>query len=371
MNDKLITLAIHTSEKARVLKQILTERGIEVFLKEIGDKNGHGISQGFAVRIREADLSRALTIIEENKLFSYNDQQTYRIDDGRKRVLVAVDFSDYSINACRIAFSVAKYRDAKVKILHVYHNIYFPSSLPFADTLKEEEDESLLDKARKEMLALCNDIDQRITDGDLPSVNYSYSLREGNVEEEIEAFIEEYKPTIMILGIKGKDNNKIGALGNVTADIIEMTNIPVLAVPERAQLKDIQSIKHLAFLTNFQKRDLSSFDYLVNVLKPHDSIRITLVHINVGNKRGEKWTETELMGMKQHFEKQYPQLNVEYKLIDSPDMFVAINDYIKEDDVHMICINTRRRNIFGRIFVPSMSRKVLVRTEVALLVLRG
>lgn len=370
MNEKLITIAIHTTDKANILKQILQERGINVVLEKVGNDLENN-NQGFAIKISISDLNNALTIIEENKLFSYSDQQTYKIDDGRNRILVAVDFSDYSLQACYLAFNIAKEINAKVKILHIYHNLYYPSSLPFADTLKTEQDESLLDKARKQMLKLCTDIDKKISDEELPSVNYSYSIREGIVEEEIESFVKEYKPLLLVTGTKGAGNNKNETLGSVTADIIEMTDVPIMAVPENSPIHRLSDIKHIAFLTNLQQSDLTSFNNFVNIMSRYQDLKVSLVHINRKNKQGDKWTEAELIGMKAYFEKQYPQLNVSYHLIDSPDMITAIDEFIEKEEVSMIALHTRRRNIWGRMFAPSMSRKVLLNSNVSLLILRG
>lgn len=370
MNDKFTTLAIHKNEKANILKQILESNGIEVEF-EVVLQGQLPNESSIAVRIKESDLSRALSIIEANQLFNYSDKHIQKIDDGRKRILVAVDFSDYSVKACQMAFNIAKEINAKVKILHVFHNIYFPSNIPFADSLKDIPDEGLLDKTRKQMLELCIDIDKKIAEGIFPSINYSYSLREGLAGEEIEQFINEYKPVLLVLGTKGKDNNKKYMLGGVTADIIEMTNIPVLAIPESSPINNICDVKHIAFLTNLHARDLASFKTLVSLVSPYQNIKITLVHINRINKEGGKCPEASLVEMREHFLKQYPQFNIAYKLIDAPDIPNAIENFAIEEDVTVVALNTRRRNIFGRMFVPSISRKVLLISKVTLLVLRG
>lgn len=372
MDDKLITLAIHSYEKAAILKTILEKNNIPVYLEKVSGSNSEVNTPAFYVKIKTINLSTALVIIEEHKLFSYKDKETYKIDDGRKRILVAVDFSSYSMKACQVAFNIAKEMNAKVKILHVYYNIYFPSHIPFADQLKDADDEGLLDKTRKQMLNFCFEIDQKITEGEWPSVNYSYSLREGLVDEEIENFTLEYKPALLVLGTKGKDNNESSIVGNVTADVIEIVNVPVLAVPKSSPINSISDIKHIVYLTNLQARDLDSFNSLVEITELYPQIKITLLHINRINRKGDRWTEAELVGMKEYFLKMYPQLNIEYKLIDSPDIAKAVSNYVEHENITIVCLNTRRRNFLGRIFAPSISRKVLsVTSDKAILVLRG
>lgn len=374
MNEKLLILAIHTFEKANILKDLLEKNGIEVHLEKVvyEDTNIYIPNNSYYVKINSDDLLRAIPVIEASQLFSNEENIEFKkIDDGRGRILVAVDFSPYSIKACQVAFNIAKEINAKVKILHVYHNIYFPSHIPFADSLKESPNEGLLNKIRKQMLDLCLDIDKKITDKEWPSINYSYSLREGVIDEEIENFVQEYKPNLLVLGTRGSDNNQAYVLGNVTADVIEIVNVPVLAVPENSPIESISDIKHVAFLTNLQERDLSSFNMLVNILNYYQDIKITLLHINRKNSKGDTWNEYELIKMSEHFKRLYPQINIGYKLIDSTDIPMAVHNYVESENVTIICLNTRRRNLLGRIFAPSISRKVLINSDKALLVLRG
>lgn len=371
MGDKLITLAIHTNEKAQILKNTLLNNGVESILVDLSNTNtAYNGTDAIAVRIRETDLSKALVTIEGAKLFRYDDEEIYKIDDGRKRILVAVDFSDYSLKACRTAFAIANQMNAKVKILHVY-KLRYPLTFPFADQIDTGADSDMLDKARKQMLDFCYEIEKKISEKDFPSVNYSYSLREGSVEEEVDNFVNEYKPFMLVVGRKGKSNNQQHIIGNVTADIIETTSVPVMVVPENSSIKTAEDVKHIAFLTNLQKRDLDSFDNLVKILKPYPDVRITLLHINVLDRKGDKWSETELRGMKAYFNQKYPELNIGYEMVDSPEPVEAIENYIDKEHVNILTMNTRRRNLFGRIFMPSMSRKVLTNSDVTLIVFRG
>lgn len=371
MEDKIITLAIHTKEKAFKLKEVLESRNIPVYLEELSQNDHVGdTAKGYAVKIKESQISKALTIIEENKLFSYNDMQTLKMDDGRKRILVAVDFSTYSMKACQTAFSIAKELDAKVKILHVYNNIYFPTQIPFADALKNDGDISILDKSRKQMLDLCVEIDKNIEAGKFPSVNYSYSLREGIVEEEIESFIEEYKPMLLVLGKRGTNDNRTNILGSVTADIIEMTDIPVLAIPENSSFEGAKDVRHIAFFTNIHRRDIYSFDYLVNHLLPYKGLKITLVHI-ITDARNGKWSESDLLKLQESFTQKYSDMNIGYKLINETDFVQGIKDFIETEKVDIVAVNTQRRSLWGRMFLPSNSRKILASLNVVLLTLRG
>lgn len=372
MEGKLVTLAIHTREKAKILQSVLEHEGIEVHVEEVINSQP-GASIGMRIKVRENDLPKALNVVENRHLFSYDEPETYRTDDGRNRILVPVDFSDYSLKACRIAFNTAKEINAKVKILHVYFNPYYPTALPmsevFAYQAKEEGAfQNIIDKVRVDIKKLCNIIDEKIASGEFPAVNYSYVLREGLPEEEIVSFSKEYKPAIIVMGTRGKDQKDADLIGSVTAEVIEMTQIPVLAIPENTQFYDITQIKHVAFLTNFSQRDLRSFESMMSFLSKY-KMKVHLVHFS--NKKKDKWDEIKLEGFKSYFKKKYPDIEGDYTLIESVDFVKEVDMFVKKENIDIIALTTAKRNIFSRMFIPSVSRKMLFYSDTPILVLRG
>lgn len=376
MNNELVTLAVHTNEKAQILKNVLERENIPVQIESIDHKTPDKVSTGVRVRIFQSDLPKALSIVERYNLFDYSDERTLQMDDGRKRILIPVDFSDYSLNACQVAFTIAGFLDAKIKILHIFHSPYFPSALPMAKAFDYGDDgkkkyKDILDKVNARMQQLCKTIDQKVKDGVFPCVNYSYSIREGMPEEDIVAYAQRYKPEMIIMGTKGKDMNDTEVLGSVTAEVIEMSEYPVLAVPKDSSFKDSASVRHIAFLTNFAQRDLISFDQLVSYIKPGPDVKITLLHFNIINKKQEKWNEDDIKKIRDYFAQQYPTLNIGYKLISASDMFTVVAKYFDDEKVDIAVLNTRKRNLFIRMFAPSVSRKILAQSNTTLLVLRG
>ena len=373
MEDKLVTLAIHTNEKAKILKEVLESENIEVHINAI-DPDNPGVSAGVRIRIHESDLPKALSVVESRHLFRYDDEKTYRTDDGRRRILVPIDFSDYSLKACRIAFNMAKALDAKVKILHVYFNPYYPTALPMAEAFAyqgkdEKEFQNVIEKVKENIQKLCNTIDEKIAVGEFPSVNYSYVLREGLPEEEIVTFTKQYQPALIVMGTRGKHQKDADLIGSVTAEVIEMSHVPLMAIPQNTAFLDLKDVKKVSFLTNFSQRDLLSFDVMVTLLAPYKNIHIELTHIAV--KKDDKWDKIKLEGIKAYFLKQYPSLELDYKLIETDDMLKSLDEYIKDDNVDLLALTTSKRNIFARMFSPSISRKMLFHSDTPLLVLRG
>lgn len=374
MEDKLVTLAIHTNEKALILKKVLESENIEVHIDGIDLANpDSGFAPGVRIRIKESALPKALNVVESRHLFRYDDEETYRTDDGRKRILVPVDFSDYSLKACRIAFNMAKDIDAKVKILHVYFNPYYPTALPMAEAFayqgkEEKEFQTIIEKVKENIQKLCNTIDNKISSGEFPSVNYSYVLREGLPEEEIVTFAKEYKPSLIIMGTRGKDQKDADLIGSVTAEVIEMSKTPLMAIPQNTSFYDLKNVKKIAFLTNFSQRDLISFDLLTKLLKSY-KLHVSLTYI--AQKKSDKWDEIKLEGIRSYFSKQYPNVQLDYDIIESEDMLKSLDEYIKNNGIDILALTTSKRNVFARMFSPSISRKMLFHSDTPLFVLRG
>ena len=66
MDDKvkLVTLAIHSLEKAQALQLELEANGIDSIIQHVGDSI---VTRNVRVRIKESDLDRATAIVEEIK----------------------------------------------------------------------------------------------------------------------------------------------------------------------------------------------------------------------------------------------------------------------------------------------------------------
>ena len=64
MEDKLVTLAIRTYQRAQMIKTVLEENGIETVIHNLNLEHPE-MAVGVRVRIKESDLPRALKIVEE------------------------------------------------------------------------------------------------------------------------------------------------------------------------------------------------------------------------------------------------------------------------------------------------------------------
>lgn len=375
MEDKLITLAILTYSKAQILQSVLENEGIESYIHNV-NLIQPVISSGVRVRIKESDLPQALKIIESSSWLSSEILQEESPEPAKaSHVLIPIDFSAYSLKACDFGFRVAAKMQVEVVLLHVHFTpIYIPSLQYSTDHYgippieNSASIRSVIETIHKELDDLVKVIDKKIEDGIYPKVKYTCMLREGVPEEEILSYARHEKPLIIVMGTRGEHQKDLELIGSVTAEVIERSSVFVYAIPEQAPSKSIEDIHKVALFTSFDQRDLIAFDSLITTFKDNH-FEVTFIHIN-SHEQKRTWNEITLAGIKEYFKKQYPQLEFNYLTVDEEHLLNNLDQFVQENKIDVICTSNYKRNIFARLFNPSIARKMLFHANTPLLVIK-
>lgn len=372
MEEKLVTLAILTYAKAQILKNVLEKENIEAYIHNV-NLIQPVISSGVRLRIKESDLPQALKIIESSTWLSEDivKEKKQPKEGKNKKILIPVDFSDYSIQACEFGFNFAKEFDSEVVLLHAYFSPIYASSLPYGDTFNyqiadEESLRNIIQLVHKELNNLSDKINQKIKLGEFPDIKFSCILREGVPEDEIVRYAKEIDPRIIIMGTRGKNQKDVDLIGSVTAEVIERGRNIIFAIPENTPFRTFDKAKKIAFMTNFDQRDLVAFDFLIKTFKPFN-FSVSIIHL-AENK--DTWNEIKLAGIREYFHKQYPRLEIYYNVVMEDDILRNLDKYIKEKSVDVIAITSYKRNLFARLFNPSIARKMIFHTDTPILVIK-
>ena len=343
MEDKLVTLAILTYTKAQILKNVLENEGIETYIHNVNQIQPV-VSSGVRLRIKESDLPRALKITESSTWLSESIV-------GEKE---------------------PKTENAEVILLHVYFTPIYASSLPYGDVFNyqigdEESVKTIIQKVHSDLNALSEKIKEKVTSGDFPNIKYSCILREGIPEEEILRYAKEQRPMVIIMGTRGKNQKDIDLIGSVTAEVIDRSRTAVLAIPENTPFKQFSEVKRIAFITNFDQRDLIAFEAFFNTWKSFH-FSVSLIHLTDSK---DTWNEIKLAGIKEYFHKQYPGLEIHYDVVMNDNLLKGLDQYIKDNQIDIITLTSYKRNIFARLFNPSIARKMIFHSDTPLLVINS
>jgi nucleotide-binding universal stress UspA family protein len=371
-SDKLVTVAIHTYEKAHILQTILESEGIPSVAQGVSiiQPTARG---NMRVRINESNLPEALQIIESLDLSTYVEDEKPAEKPLTQDVLIPVDFSDYSLTACEFGFRLAEDLNCTVKLLHAFFLPTYPATAAFSDTFQmQAADKNLIwdlkKNIEKEMQKLVEEIEARRAKNLLPKVEYSTILVKGLAEEEVIEYSKKIRPVAIVMGSRGKHAGELDLIGSVTAEVIESCRTPIFVVPEKTSAANLSEMKKIVFLTNFQAREFKALEIMMKFLKPYP-IKMYLAHIA---KKEDVWNEIKLSGFQKHLAELYPNLQTEYKLIDYTERLeVVLENFVHKNDIDMITMSSSRRNIFARMFNPGIARRMLFHSDTPLLVIKG
>ena len=166
------------------------------------------------------------------------------------------------------------------------------------------------------------------------------------------------------MGTRGKNQKEEDLIGSVTAEVIEHASVPVLAIPESSDSQAIKDIQNVLFATNFDDRTLLSFERMMSLLK---GFKFNLFLAHFETKRDD-WNSIKLAGIKDFFATNYPQITTNYSVISGDDVLQAFDEFILEKNINLIVLNTHKRNLFARLFNPSMARKMVFHAHTPILV---
>jgi nucleotide-binding universal stress UspA family protein len=360
MNDKLVTLAIRTYQRAQMIKAVLTNNGIPTEIHNLNLENPE-LAVGVRVRIKESDLPQALKIVESVEKEWEKETPKPKV----KTILIPIDFGDMVDKTIDYGFNFAKQLNAEVIFLNVYYIPAFTITSNNDISTYSITDNDLLRRiistANADIDNLKNLISKRIDKGELPGVKFKFVLKQGVPDEVIPEYCKKIKPDLIVMGTKGRlPTNEL--IGSVTAEVIETTNSPVFAIP--SQINHKAAVKRIGFLTNFDQKDLIAIDKTIELFKS-ELPELFFIH---ASDKNDAWSEVMLGGIKTYFANHYPDLKTNYSLIASHNSPEFIDDFLQKNNIDLLAFNTRKRRLFSRLFNPGLAYKMVLHSNTMLFV---
>lgn len=376
MDDKFITLAIHTPDHAMALKRILESHHIEVRLQKYM-VSGAPIAVGYRVMIHEKDLPMALKVTE-----SMEPLTTLNLDNiisGHKgELLLPVAFNEYTICACKAGFDLASHLHLQPVLLHAYPTpIFSPSfsldeasNLGVDNSLEEEYNEvelsnDLRKQGRKNMKDLVAQLHEEQKNGTLPDLEFKTLMEDGVAEDVIKEYCRISPPSLVVMVTRGKEKKGEQLIGSVTAEVLDDCKVPVLSIPENCKFTLIKELKEVIFLCNMDQHDIICMDTFMRMFDYPD-VTITLIP---AIERSDKQLKPKLLNLKNYFSKTYPTAHFMTAIFPSKSFMPDFNNYESQRGTELIVVPNKRKNAFMRLFNPGMAHKLLFERDLPLLAL--
>lgn len=280
------------------------------------------------------------------------------------KLLVPVDFSDYSKNALEYAVVLAKKLGASITVFHSYY-IATPPEYGTLSTYMNMAIEDEKKRSEEEIQALIKDYENhQYEDGAKIQINSIVKM--GLPTEDIVDIVKEHQFDMVVMGTKGATGLDRILFGSVTGNVIEEGSIkcPILAVPKGATYR---GISHILLGLDYEEDDVLVIDDLLEFAGYFDA-KLTCLHVST-----EEDLEASDRLEKEILEDTYwftPYSKIKFELMKNESVKSGIEDYVKENKVDLVAVQPRKRNFLENLFHKSVSQNLHTYAGVPVLVIK-
>ena len=260
-----------------------------------------------------------------------------------KKIIVPVDFSEYSEYALEVAAALAKKNKAEIVVLHMLE--IAESLINSAGSLNYEEVLFFSKRAK-------NKFEHFLDKTYLKDIKVSDVVQYHKVFSEVNDTAINQGADLIVMGSHGASGMKEVFLGSNTEKVIRHSDVPVLVIKER--IKDF-NLKEVVFALDFKEESISSYQKAIQFFKQVDA-KVTFLYINLPHDAFRSSDEIEER-IRLFFQKADPEFT-NYKDV------VVRNDYTIEKGVltfaakmntDLIAIPTHGRTGLAHFFMGSIS----------------
>lgn len=269
----------------------------------------------------------------------------------KRKVLIPVDFSEYSNQAIEYACKLNANVKHDIDLIHIFtdhSNIY----------LNSLEDPELIDPR---IAFAKRDADSLILkyQAEFPDIKFNIIFKDGNLFDELRKTVTDEIYDAIIMGTKGASGLDSLLLGSNMYEVFQNTKVPVLAIPSPSKSLNTQKI---GLLCNFKDAEIDVLKQAINVFG--NGFQLFLVHINSENNTmhelDKKFNvfiekiveETEIDDISYVIKAQ--TFFVKYK----EDISSAINSVISDEQLDILLITKSKKSFLRKIIEENVVKQM-------------
>ena len=269
-------------------------------------------------------------------------------------ILVPTDLSEVSKIAVQYALKVVNKLGGTLTLLHVV-TIIQPTRATMRLQLKSLEKE-LLDTSREDLEAFVKSISKQ-----MKTESIKVRVAKGtSFNHTVKREAKKLRTGLIVMGTKGASGLRKYVLGSNTASVIEISHVPVLAVPELGEFKSFKNVVYATDLRHVQKELKTLIPYLEKF-----NSTVHLLHVTSSLKEVSA-LEKKIDGIV----KKAGITNVICKVIVNKNIDEAIDYYVSEANADLLTMFTHDVSFYEKLFNRSMTRKMAFHSKIPLLAFR-
>jgi nucleotide-binding universal stress UspA family protein len=276
------------------------------------------------------------------------------------KIVLATDFSDHANNALEYAVALASEMGAE---LILFHSV----GIPTTNTDMLVNPLSLLEKIAYDRLKQIEvDVAKAIQEHSFPVIQVRSVVKAGFPSENIIQFAAEEKADLLVVGTHGVSSGNLFLKGSTSAEVARRAKCPVLAVPTDTQARPISKIVFAADLGGLSKTTFKPVEIFADAF---DS-EVRVVHVIPPS---EHFSPSKFEEYKAGFREKCNAERISFHLFETEYNRVAeaIHDYSEFEGADLVVMTSRPRNLIKRLFNPSETSRMCLKSSVPLLILHG
>ena len=267
-------------------------------------------------------------------------------------ILVPTDVSDLSKVAIQYAMKIANKLEGNITLLNVV-NMIQPTRATMRFKFQSLENE-LMDIAQEDM----NELLKEVSKSSKVSEPLKVKIVKGtSFNNTVKKEAKKMHTGLIVMGTRGASGLKKYVMGSNTASVIEVSSVPVLAVPELGNFKGFKNVVYATDLKHIEKELKTLLPYLEVFGSTIHLIHITSAQKNVST------IETKIEG----FVKKSGYKNVIARVLVSKNVDDAIENYVEAVKADLLTMFTHEPSFYEKMFDRSMTRKMAFQSKIPLL----
>ena len=275
-----------------------------------------------------------------------------------RRILVPVDFSATSKKAFRFAVDIASKTDGMVVLSHLY-TPEKKSAFGSGEVVDENNK-----NAERNILKRLTRLRKKVLEESGANIVVSTFVGRTPVVNNILGFAEHNHIDMIVMGTQGASGLKKAIIGSVASKIVAESDVPVILIPEKFEMKKIE---HVVFTTDIKKTDRRALPIVFDFAGLHDA-KVTVVNMFLKLHDADKKGQEEFKNYAFHVQKNYNISNLQFKQIETADVAKTMENLSEELSYDVLAMARRKLQPGDRLFQKSFTKEMAFITTEPLLV---
>lgn len=270
-------------------------------------------------------------------------------------ILVPTDFSQLSKSALKYAIKIANKLGGNVTVLHV-----MTTTQAFRKSMLEKIrliDNDPVESAQQELEVMIKTLSEQYKSS--KAIRHQV-VRGAYFPSTLLREARRLRSGLIVMGTRGASGLTKAMMGSNTNSVIDVSHIPVLVVPEKADFKGFRNVVYASDLQNLEEE----LEMLIKYIEKFGST-IHLIHIVPPGHQVDA-VEEKIQSVLNRFT--YKNI-ITLVLVDS-NVDSALDNYVEVSKADVLAMFTHKISFFEKVFDKSMTRKMAFHSKVPLLAFR-